>query len=116
MSPSVRTLFGFLFVLLAGCVGNAGPPALVLQLSQITRTRGTERAHDRKRELAFTASLSVDLEAQAAETIETHALDPPSVPLDAVRCEPIDSAICVWARSAEESAWLAAREHVEPSP
>jgi hypothetical protein len=116
MSPLVCTLASLALVLLAGCVGTAVPTALVLQFSHITRARVTERAQERRREIAFTASLSVGLEATAPAVIEPHALDPPSMLLDAVSCEPAESAICAWAHAAEDSAWLAARERVEQPP
>ena len=116
MSPSVLMLFRLLLLQLAGCVGTTAPPAVVLQLNQIVRARTTDGWTERRSELVFSAALSIGLETVIAMPVEPQALDPPLLEPDAHSCEPLESSLCVWMRTAEESAWLAMLEHLEILP
>lgn len=100
----------------AGCSGRTGPPALVLQAFHVTRARATEGVYERRRELAFSASVAVALERSAVPVVDVASEVPRPADLAAVGCGPPEAVLCQWAEAEEHAVWLAALERAEFSP
>ena len=101
----------------AACSAHTGPPALVLQAFHVTRARASESAYERRRELAFSASVSVALDRGAvAGGVASAGESSRPVDLAAVGCGPPSTALCQWAEAEEQAVWLAALAESELSP
>jgi hypothetical protein len=145
MAHVARSASAWLASLIAfgtGCAWSDAQPSLLLQLSQVTRSRATPDAITRTRELVFSAAVSVALErtalfvdtaGMAAADAESSLVDtmnvapassqlrsnlPPPEPLsEAISCEQRRaSALCAWAEAAEDTAFQSAVERAELTP
>ncbi|HET6337122.1 MAG TPA: hypothetical protein VFG30_28050 [Polyangiales bacterium] len=120
--PTPSALVRALLSVTSACTWSDAQPTLVFQLNHVTRGRLTEVERTRTRELAFTAAISMALDR--AEVLPTESMSgapPPSLvdsPIEsaALSCETAPPALCAWARTAEESAFVAALEHPEVEP
>jgi hypothetical protein len=112
----MRTLV-FIFSLsgFAACVGPTAPPALLLQLSHVTRVRAADSQRDRTQQWTVSAAFELAIDRVPLPMIRDPVPVTPVQP-DIIPCEPEAPALCTWADAAEEAAWLAALEHTEASP
>lgn len=117
-----RALLRVSLSIVLSCTWSEAQPTLVFQLSQVARGRLTEETRTRTRELAFTAALSMALDQAEVLSADEAGAAPAGwfgssrVEPAALSCERAPPALCAWARSAEESAFVAALEHVEVEP
>ena len=102
-------------LLLAGCVGPVGPPALVLAVSHVSRRRATEAAFEERREVVVSAAVEVALDQPSGVGGAGVPVLPRTVWDVARGCEEARP-LCAWAEREEHEAWLALLEDPEVVP
>jgi hypothetical protein len=120
--PTPAALVCALLSVTSACTWSDAQPTLVFQLNHVTRGRLTEVERTRTRELAFTAAIAMALDRAEVLSDDSTSVAPPPALVDspvesaALSCERAPPALCAWARTAEESAFVSALEHPEVEP
>jgi hypothetical protein len=122
LAQFVSALLCGLLTVASACAWSEAQPTLVLQLSHVTRGRWTPEAFTRTRDVAFSAAVAMALDQATVLPVDDLSASPPYSSLDspaipaAMSCANSPLALCAWANTAEESAFISALDYVELDP